>query len=99
MRQNSKGWGIFIPPYSQLAGLVNFMVTLSLRSVHLFFYKKCWTSVMSQSRLQTLVINREQGGRAGVMDSHQQAVRGSEKGLKVKRRLLILQPLNPRARQ
>lgn len=54
---------------------------------------------MSQTRLQTLLINCEQGGRAEVTDSHQQAVRGSENGLKVKWRILILQPLNPRARQ
>lgn len=91
--------GYLYCPYGQLAGLVNFMVTLSLHSVHSFIYKKYWTSVMSQTQLQTLVINREQGGRAEVMDSHQQAVRGSEKGLKVKWCILILQPLNPRARQ
>lgn len=51
-------------PYGQLTGLVNFMVTLSLH----------WTSVTLQIRLQTLVLNCEQGGHADEMDSQQQAL-------------------------
>lgn len=50
------------------------MMTLSLYSVHLFIYKKYWTSVTLQTWLQTLVLNCEQGGRADEMDSQQQAL-------------------------
>lgn len=50
------------------------MVTLSLHSVHFFIYKKYWTSATFQTRLQTLVLNCEQGGHADELDSQQQAL-------------------------
>lgn len=66
--------GCLYCPYGQLTGLVNFMVTLSLHSVHFFIYKKYWTSATLQTRLQTLVLNCEQGGHADELDSQQQAL-------------------------